>query len=127
MYSTSTLFRDLMKLRDRTIETKVLIDGVEYGANNIVEFSIESSLTSGQSFAIGEFVASKLSLIIKDIPNPPTNALIEPYVRFRGESVSEWMPLGKFYIDTRNIVQEKLWKFECNDSTVFFHQIVFLT
>ena len=125
MYSTSTLFRDLMKLRDRTIEIKVLIDGVEYGANNIVEFSIESSLTSGQSFAIGEFVASKLNLIIKDIPNPPTNALIEPYVRFRGESVSEWMPLGKFYIDTRNIVQEKLWKFECNDSTVFFHQDYF--
>ena len=142
MYPVSQHFSDMMKSINRQIGLKIVIDGVEYGKDKIVDLTVEYSLSAGEKFTIGTIVASKLNFTIRDFEaNIAENATVEPYIRFEGgltwnEAVNEWnieeatwnfdetewMPLGKYYVDNRTFTEQRLWKFECYDATVLLHQ-----
>ena len=142
MYPVSQHFSDMMKSINRQIGVKIVIDGVEYGNDKIVDLTVEYSLSASEKFTIGTIVASKLNFSIRELgANIAENATVEPYIRFEGgliwdEAVNEWnieeatwnfdetewMPLGKYYVDDRTFTEQKLWEFECYDATVLLHQ-----
>ena len=132
----------MMKSINRQIGLKIVIDGVEYGNDKIVDLTVEYSLSAGEKLTIGTIVASKLNFSIREFEaNIAENATVEPYIRFEGglmwdEAVNEWnieeatwnfdetewMPLGKYYVDNRTFTEQRLWEFECYDATVLLHQ-----
>ena len=142
MYPVPQYFSDMMKSINRQIGLKIVIDGVEYGNDKIVDLTVEYSLSASEKFTIGTIVASKLNFSIREFEaNIAENATVEPYIRFEGglmwdEAVNEWnieeatwdfdetewMPLGKYYVDNRAFTEQRLWKFECYDATVLLHQ-----
>lgn len=142
MYPVSQHFSDMMKSINRQIGLKIVIDGVEYGNDKIVDLTVEYSLSASEKLTIGTIVASKLNFSIREFEaNIAENATVEPYIRFEGglmwnEAVNEWnieeatwnfdetewMPLGKYYVDNRTFTEQRLWKFECYDATVLLHQ-----
>ena len=142
MYPVSQHFSDMMKSINRQIGVKIVIDGVEYGNDKIVDLTVEYSLSASEKFTIGTIVASKLNFSIREFEaNIAENATVEPYIRFEGglmwdEAVNEWnieeatwnfdetewMPLGKYYVDNRTFTEQRLWEFECYDATVLLHQ-----
>lgn len=142
MYPVSQHFSDMMRSINRQIGLKIVIDGVEYGNDKIVDLTVEYSLSASEKLTIGTIVASKLNFSIREFEaNIAENATVEPYIRFEGgltwnEAVNEWnieeatwnfdktewMPLGKYYVDNREFTEQRLWKFECYDATVLLHQ-----
>ena len=142
MYPVSQHFSDMMRSINRQIGLKIVIDGVEYGNDKIVDLTVEYSLSPGEKLTIGTIVASNLNFSIREFgANIPENAAVEPYIRFEGglmwnEAVNEWnieeatwnfdktewMPLGKYYVDNREFTEQRLWRFECYDATVLLHQ-----
>ena len=83
-------------------EWKVAINGVDYGQSVLQELEINRSVF-GNSPSCGMCVSAEIDLsLIKPTVDIPRMALIEPYVRItNGVLTSEWLPKGKFYIDTR--------------------------
>lgn len=142
MYQVSNEFKQMAKGIERQLGIKVVVDGVEYTNTTIVELDIENNLQQSEKFTLGSIVSSRLNFTIRDFDvNPSENALVEPYIRFEGGLIwnettqtweqmeatwdfsnSEWLPLGKFYIDNRKYTNQRLWKFECYDKTMFMHQ-----
>lgn len=142
MYPVSNEFKQMAKGIERQLGIKVVVDGVEYTNTTIVELDIENNLQQSEKFTLGSIVSSRLNFTIRDFDvNPSENALVEPYIRFEGGLIwnettqtweqmeatwdfsnSEWLPLGKFYIDNRKYTNQRLWKFECYDKTMFMHQ-----
>lgn len=138
MIQTSPLYNELIYKRDREWMLKADIDGVEYGQNKIVDFVVERSIVPGDEFEIGATVISKLTLRLKTNSEIPPNAKIVLYLAMSTESMtwmdaniawqdatfpwigghSEWMPLGEFYVDTRERVNN-VWVYECYDKLVF--------
>lgn len=142
MYQVSNELKQMAKGIERQLGIKVVIDGVEYTNTTIVELDIENNLQQSEKFTLGSIISSRLNFTIRDFDvNPSENALVEPYIRFEGGltwneatqtweqmeatwdfSNSEWLPLGKFYIDNRKYTNQRLWKFECYDKSMFMHQ-----
>ena len=140
MYPISTTFSEYLQARSREWMVKVDIGGKEYGAGSIVDFEIHNSATGGQTFELGAAVVSKLTLRIKTTDTIAVNARVVPYIGLRlpanmagAESawqdadvswdaagfpwigaVTEWMPLGEFFIDSREEVLG-VWVFTCYD------------
>lgn len=118
---------------------KVEIDGVEYGMDSIVDFDIQNDVAPSDEFAIGTAVFSKLTLTLRrvydDIPN---NAQVVPYIGLLADSLTwdsadiawddanlaweggmtEWIPLGVFYINNRERVHDIL-VLDCYDGLVY--------
>lgn len=84
-------------------EWKVLINGIEYGQSAIQEMTINRSVFSNNP-ACGMCISAEIDLsIIKPTVSIPRMAYIEPFVRIKNKTLtSEWLPKGKFYIDTRS-------------------------
>lgn len=142
MYPVSNEFKQMAKGIERQLGIKLVVDGVEYTNTTIVELDIENNLQQSEKFTLGSIISSRLNFTIRDFDvNPSENALVEPFIRFEGGLIwnettqtweqmeatwdfsnSEWLPLGKFYIDNRKYTNQRLWKFECYDKTMFMHQ-----
>ena len=79
MYPVSQHFSDMMKSINRQIGLKIVIDGVEYGNDKIVDLTVEYSLSASEKFTIGTIVASKLNFSIREFEaNIAENATVEP-------------------------------------------------
>ena len=85
------------------MEYKVDISGVEYGMNDIQSAKIEHPLFD--KLSVGNVCTAELELVIWQKEEIPKMAEIIPWCREPGE---EWYQLGKFYIDTREQVEDKL-------------------
>ena len=103
MYSVSTLFNTLVNADGHWFENRVIVNGVTYAQNQIIDMSVELRMFSDQTPAVGGCIAGELTLSLLDPPaDIPRMALIQPYVRVTdGTQTSEWVPQGKYYIDTR--------------------------
>lgn len=102
MYTISEKFENYLLARNRRFLVKASVNGVEYGNDKIVDFSIKTSITTSEEFELGSVVASQLTLKIKTLSSVPANALIVPYIAMTGSTgPTEWLPLGHFYVDTR--------------------------
>lgn len=135
--SDSTLF--FLRRLDREWRLKVDIEGVEYGPDEVVDFSIEGRLSTGDEFTLGTANSARLTLQLRTVSEIPPNAKIIPYVAMSsaglawkdahipwnqanfswdGSGGTGWLPLGVFYVDNRK-KQNKVWTFECYDGLVF--------
>ncbi|MBQ0097915.1 MAG: hypothetical protein KBS62_03140 [Oscillospiraceae bacterium] len=102
MQTTSALYDELYNSNTSRIETKVIVDGVEYGENKIQSIKTTTPLMPEETFSLGGAISAQISLTIQPQGTISRNALIEPYVRvIDDEQYSEWLPKGKYYIDTR--------------------------
>lgn len=101
MQTVSSTYTTILSGKHRA-EWKVAINGVDYGEGVLLEIEINRSVFAS-SPVLGSCISAEIDLsLIKPTVDIPRMALIEPYVRItNGTLTSEWLPKGKFYIDTR--------------------------
>lgn len=88
-------------------ETKVKINGVEYGEDMLVSVSSNAALFGDQNPTVGTAIAREIDFEMR-YPNEtiPKTAEIRVYIRiYNDELVSGWIPKGVFRIDTRGKVE----------------------
>lgn len=103
MYSVSLLYRQIIVAEPHWFEWKVAINGNDVEQSGLTDVSTAYLMFSESQPAVGGCLAGELSV---SLLNPaftiPRMALVEPYIRVtNGTQTSEWIPQGKFYIDTR--------------------------
>ena len=102
MQNTSELYQDLLADPRHRKEHKVFIAGEEYGEDRVISLSTSGGLFEQDSVCIGSAVSREIDLIVRDPGSIPRGAKLCPWYRLvLGERVSEWIPRGTFYIDTR--------------------------
>ncbi len=105
MQDTSEIINyDSLMLEDYEVETKVNIDGVDYGRDVLISVSTSLSLFSGNAPKIGCCPSGEIEIKML-MPNVEFSRMAEiiPYVRLKGTdgTVSGWLQMGVYYIDTR--------------------------
>lgn len=143
MYPLSPIYNEWLLKPDRDFVLKVEINGTEYGVSNIVDFTIENSLITGDEFDIGTTNASKLTIQLRALDELPANAKVVPYVAISLASLTwqdahypwgsfhfpwaggqtEWMPLGEFYVDRREKLPNRVWTYVCFDKMVWANSL----
>lgn len=141
MYPISSIMTDYLRRHDQEFRTKATINGVEYTDSKIVDFKVEDRMTLSDSFEIGTAIPSKLTFRLRVAEELPANAQIVPYVALSLASmtwmeaniswdsdpypwtggVTEWLPLGEFYVDSRDKVND-VWEYTCYDKLVYADQ-----
>lgn len=102
MLTVSETWQALLADREMTTEYECDIAGAAYGAERIFSCRVEQALFTGKP-TIGACNAATLTLTILPQREIPRMAEIVARVRLRaGDTVSEWMPLGTFWIDERS-------------------------
>ena len=119
MYPASEMFQRLIKNPMREFDTKVIINGVEHGSNEVVEWDITETITESESYTIGNAIPTKFELKIYTQSIFPTNAEMKPYIRLID---TEWIPLGVFYVDSRKESEGGIWEFVCYDKLMQANQ-----
>lgn len=127
MIDVSEKFKQYSRDKNRQINVKIEVSNgdewITFGKENIVEFEIDSGITEGEDFGIGNVIVSKLTLQLYTDINIEKNAAIKPYIQFDGkDGESEWLQLGKFRIDNRK-KQGSVWKFDCFDELIKTQQL----
>ena len=109
MQNTTTVYQNLLASQHAT-EVKVTINDVEYGQSQIFSGSITRGLWDG-TISVGNCIAAEINLALR-IPSTvtiPRMATIKPYYRLTdGSTYSEWVPMGEFFIDTRQYDKEAM-------------------
>lgn len=100
MYQTSALWKSIVATKAHNVEYKVTVDGTTYDGSDIADLSITRSLMDG--FSVGGANCAELYLSFYPAANPARAAriLVEARVT-EGGRVSEWIPMGTFWIDSR--------------------------
>ena len=102
MHSVSDLWRTLLASSGHRKEVKLVIAGVTYGEDKIVDGSLRIGGGLYSEFGIGYCCARQIEFEIYPHGTIPRQAKIEVYMRLRlGEQVSEWIPKGVFFFSTR--------------------------
>ena len=107
MMTVSETYRAIWRDSNHRKEHKLEIAGVTYGEDAIVSPPVVSrTLFEGGNAMVGNCVAGQLTLNVIPQGTIPRMAEIRLYTRLAGEvegveQVSEWLPKGVFYIDTR--------------------------
>lgn len=108
MLTTSEVWRALLADRETETEYRCIIAGTAYGSARIFSCRVDRALFTGAP-AIGMCCAATLTLSVIPDGVIPRMAEITASVRLRnGERASEWLPLGTFWIDTREQEGERL-------------------
>ncbi|MFC5468407.1 polymer-forming cytoskeletal protein [Cohnella suwonensis] len=144
MYPISDLFTKYLKESGRNFLVKAEINGTEYGNDVVVEFTVDNSLVLGEEFEIGTTTLSELIIKLRTEDEIPPNARIVPYLALTlppqyagaeqawqdvnvawqdagflwGGAVTEWLPLGEFFVDSRERVNDT-WVYTCFDRLVW--------
>lgn len=105
MYTTSLFYRTIIAEANHWFETQVVIAGNTCSQSEIMSVSADYRMFTENQPTVGGCLAGELSV---SLLNPafaiPRMAIVEPYVRVTdGTQTSEWIPQGKFYIDTREV------------------------
>lgn len=102
MHSVSDLWRTLLASPGHRKEVKLVIAGVTYGEDKIVDGSLRIDGGLYSDFGIGNCCARQIDFEIYPQGTIPRQAKIEVFVRLvLGEQVSEWIPKGVFFFSTR--------------------------
>lgn len=123
MFPITPALEHFLGLRDQEWAVKVEIDGVEYGNDSIIDFEIQNDIISSDEFQVGQVIVPRLTLTMRTRDKFPASAKIVPFVGAAlswmnayypweeshwpwTTEVAEWFPLGEFYIDTRENVDD---------------------
>ena len=103
MQTTSALYNEIIAQTDHWFETRLTINGVNYGETQL--FSVEATyrVFGDEQPVVGGCLAAELEVkMLAPSSEIPRMAQVKPYVRVtNGTQTSEWIPQGVFYIDTR--------------------------
>jgi hypothetical protein len=111
MYDVSQTWQTLIADELHWFEVKVVIDEdgtpINVPASSIFDLSIQQRAFSGEQPTVGACLSAEIDLkILRPGSNIPRMASISPYVCVtNGTTTSEWIPQGKFFIDTREYSQ----------------------
>jgi len=132
------LYAQLVRDRNRDFTVKVDVDGVEYGTDELIDFSIENSLSLSDELELGTVIPNKLTIRFRMHSQFRPNAKIVPYIALKTDNLTwmeadivwedadfawegghtDWMPLGEFYVDNRSKDRD-IWTYVCYDRLVF--------
>lgn len=103
MYTVSSLWTTLISNTYHWFETKVKINNVAYDQSQIIEMTADMRMFSEEQPGVGGCLSGELNLVMLNPSETiPRMAKVEPFVRVcAGNQQSEWIPQGKFFIDTR--------------------------
>ena len=83
-------------------EVRCIIAGTTYTQAQIVSATIKAGLME-RAASIGNAVAKELDLVLRNYGSIPRMAQIQVQFRLKqGNTASEWLPKGTFFIDTRD-------------------------
>lgn len=108
MQDVSALYIQLLSQLNHHFDVKIVIDGTEYFEDTIVSLKTTISVFKNGP-EVGGTPSQEIDCVLR---NPgrtfPRMAELKPYVRAVGfldgvETVSEWIPQGVFYSDTRKV------------------------
>ena len=103
-----TNFDAIVGAGDYLVETKLVINDVDYAENEIFSVRTNRQLFTSNNPTVGNAVVGRLDAVIK-IPNVeiPTAASIKPYIRvFNSTLTSGWLQKGIFYFYQRWIDED---------------------
>lgn len=106
--SNITNYDTIIGAGDYSVETKMVIDGVDYDESMIYSLKTSRQLFTSQNPTVGNAVVGRLDAVIT-IPNVtiPVAAEIKPYIRvFNDSMTSGWLQKGVFYFYQRMIDDE---------------------
>jgi len=108
MQITSQTYQDILASDDYWFERKLVIAGVTYREDVLVEMTTLSEMFQ-KTPTIGKAVAAEISVkMLAPDADIPTMAELKPYVRAKNATqTSEWLQQGVFYIDTRETVKNE--------------------
>jgi len=138
VYPVPTFMADWLRRPNRDFAVKALVNGVEYGEDVIVDFSIENSLSLSDELELGTVIPNKLTIRFRMHSQFPPNAKIVPYIALKTDNLTwdeadmswdeadfaweggttDWIPLGEFYVDNRTKDRD-IWTYDCYDRLVF--------
>ena len=103
MQQTSKQYQTILENEQHSTELRAVIGGEVYDQDRLVSCSVTGGLFSDGKLSVGGCVSREINLSIWDAGTIPRMAEIRLYVRLVfSEQVSEWIPKGLFYIDTRS-------------------------
>lgn len=134
MYATSQLWQTLINSQSHWFEVSVVIgetgrlidnvgDAILFGGDAILvgqagadggfqgsqifSLSVERRVFASEQPGVGACISSELKLrMLRPVGEIPRMALVAPFVRVtNGTDYSEWIPQGKYFIDTREYSQ----------------------
>lgn len=108
MLTTSALYKSIFADDSHTVEWKITVNGTDYTGDDVSPVGVPKlgrALFQGTERLVGQCVAAIFSCAIVEASSAvPRMATVVPAYRLAlGESVSEWITLGTFYIDTRQV------------------------
>ncbi|SHF16146.1 hypothetical protein [Caloramator proteoclasticus] len=120
MYNISQLFKDLCDSNNREFEMKLIVnDEIEIDDSKIFDLEIENSIIAGETYTIGNCIASKLVVEVLEVEDIPLKAKVIPYLRIKdSEQTSEWLQLGIFYIEEKRKTQNR-FVYTCYDALFY--------
>lgn len=106
MISTSQTYNTLVGRADHIFEAKIVINNVTYDKTKIIEISTSVD-TMSDAPCVGRAVGTEINAtILNPTATVPKMATMELYVRAAaGNTTSEWIPQGTFFVDTRKVSQ----------------------
>lgn len=108
MQTTSALYKSIFADDRHAVEWKITVNGTDYTGDDVSPVGVPRlgrALFEGSEPAVGACIAGMFSCAIVEASSavPRMAAVIPSYRLTLGESVSEWITLGTFYIDTRQV------------------------
>lgn len=113
MQTRSATYTTLFANAGHTVEWRITINGVVYGQDKIIYNGgggdsapkLTRSLLSGSEPTVGQCIAATFSCAIFGASSsiPRMASVVPAYRLVLGNTQSEWITLGTFYIDTRTI------------------------
>ncbi len=102
MKSTTTLYNTILA-SDHWQEVKITIAGRDYGMSALTSLRTNRDVFGSGSPEMGLAPAGEIRLTLyADSAQIPRMAELRPYIRIRNSTqVSEWLPKGAYYLDTR--------------------------
>lgn len=122
MVTVTQNYKDLSKGVTRDVDVKVNIAGTDYTSSDIVSFTINEFLVE-DDIEIGNSIPSYMEIQLKVTEDLPINAQLIPSVRFLGDTDSEWLQIGEYYIDSRRVDYGRIYTLYCYDKLMAGSQI----
>ena len=103
MYAVSDLYNTIIAQENHWFEAKLDINGVSYTQDQIFSISIDYRMFMESQPTVGGCLSAELTAsLLAPSSAIPRMAQVKPYVRVTdGTQMSEWVPQGVYYIDTR--------------------------
>lgn len=103
-----TNFDTIVGSGDYLVETKLVINNVDYGEDAIFSLKTSKQLFTSSNPTVGNAAVGRLDAVIKiPVVDIPKAANIKPYVRvFNSSLLSGWLQKGDFYFYQRTIDED---------------------